>query len=232
MRHPLYCAWALIVSTFLLACAWRPPPPRTLYSATTHSPVPSTPVAPASITTPLYLFRLNPHRSQVIYRAREKWLKEDVLQIVLGRTQEISGRIWLDLDQPSKSRLEPIAVNLDALHSDDVERDAKVRQEYLDTPRYPLAIFTTTALVGLPERYQPGDTIRFEAIGTLLVRGINRPQMFEITTQLSDDAKLLRGTASTQFPMSDFDIVPPSKVGVTVVDDELRVEFEFVAERE
>ena len=142
-------AFACLLSATLMSCALRPtspivsaiptpdgpeltsPEPR--ITAIEKPPQPKLEVEPES----QHAFHINASQSKVTYRAREKWIKEDVLDIVLGGTQQISGVIWLKPAQPRNAQLGPMTVNLYSMRSDDQERDEKVRHRRAQIARGP-----------------------------------------------------------------------------------------------
>jgi polyisoprenoid-binding protein YceI len=193
-----------------------PPPPRTA----------AKPAPPAQLQT----FRILPQLSRASYTAHEKWLKPEVsLETVIGYTSQVSGEIRLDPQRPASAIVGLIHVSLLKLTTDDEERDVRVQELYIETHRFPLAVFTPTQSVGLPEVYAVGSPIRFSLHGELNIRSRVRPVAFGVVANLSGD--VLTGTAETMIRMSDFGIPPPSKRGLSVVQDEMTVRLTFVATR-
>jgi len=172
-------------------------------------------------------FRIIANESKVSYLVRERWLKEEWEETVIGSTSLISGDITLDPALPATARVSPIFVNVVSFGTGDPDRDILVRSKYLESILFPVAVFTPTQWGPLPRQYRMSQTLVFTMSGPLTLRNITRTVMFEVRARLSGNK--LAGTATAPLRMTDFDIKPPSKVGISVVADELIVRVEFVA---
>jgi polyisoprenoid-binding protein YceI len=196
-------------------------------------PAPTPAIAPSqlptstSIAAPRVVLHLVPGESRASYAVRERWLRDDVTVTVYAATQIVSGTIALDPLQPATAQLDAVHVNLFAIQSDDAERDREVRYDYLQADAFPDARFVPTAINGLPESYELGNELGFVIEGDLTVRDITRPVTFDVSAHF--DGQKLSGVAKGGFKLSDFGITPPSKVGITVVEDYVVAELKFVA---
>jgi polyisoprenoid-binding protein YceI len=208
----------LFVALTLIGCA--APPPRV-----TPAPMPA--IAPSPTAAPSLVLHLVPGESRASYAVRERWLRDDVTVTVYAATQIVSGTIALDPLQPATAQLNGVRVNLFAIQSDDAERDQEVRYDYLQADTFPDARFVPKAINGLPESYVLGNELGFVIEGDLTVRDITRPVVFDISARF--DGQKLSGVAKGGFKLTDFGITPPSKVGITVVEDYVVAELKFVA---
>jgi len=173
------------------------------------------------------VLHLVPGESRASYAVRERWLRDDVTVTVYAATQIVSGTIALDPRQPATAQLDGVRVNLFAIQSDDAERDNEVRYDYLQADDFPDARFAPRAITGLPESYMLGNELGFVIEGDLTVRDITRLVTFDVSARF--DGQKLSGVAKGGFKLSDFGITPPSKVGITVVEDYVVAELKFVA---
>jgi polyisoprenoid-binding protein YceI len=74
-----------------------------------------------------------------------------------------------------------------------------------------------------------GETYTFQLVGDLTVTGITRPVTFDVMVTATSEARIV-GTATTDFLYTDFELFIPDAPAVDTVDDEVRLELEFVAE--
>ena len=65
--------------------------------------------------------------------------------------------------------------------------------------------------------------------GSLKIRDVTRPVTFATTLKL--EGTTLNGVAVTQIRMTDFGFDPPSILGVLRAENDVRLEFRFVARR-
>ena len=92
-----------------------------------------------------------------------------------------------------------------------------------------MAVFTPTAIQGLPEVYTPGRNIAVQITGNLKIREATRPTTFTGTLRLDGDT--LTGVATTTIRMTDFGFDPPSILGILKAENEAKLELHFVARR-
>jgi len=172
-------------------------------------------------------FRIDPAQSEVRYEVGETFFSENNrFAVAIGRTSGISGDILVDLDQPAASRLGEIVIDVSQFTSDESRRDNYIRRSGLESARFPLARFTTTALEGLPAAIASGEDVTFTIRGELTVKEITRPVTWQATIRWEGDE--LIGTAETEILMSDFG-VGPIRIPFLATEDEVRLVFEFVA---
>lgn len=192
------------------------------------SPVVASSVDPNSACGAKREYVIIPAESRVSFFATEHWLKpEKVTDIVIGTTGLVTGSVTVDPIPPTSVRMSPIEVNLRDLTTHDRDLDASLRSSYLQANIHPIATFTTQKVVGLPERCSEGTEIKFQVEGELSIRKVSKQVRFDVVVQLDGDRLL--GTASTQVRMTMFGISPPSKIGISTVENEVTIECEFTA---
>jgi polyisoprenoid-binding protein YceI len=192
-------------------------------------PVPST-AAAASGTPPSgpQRFVIIPAESQVSYRVAETLFNQgNRLNIAMGTTNVIKGEITIDRARPANSRIGTITVDISQFRSDSARRDNMIRQNWLESSRFPTAEFTPTEIRGLPEAYQDGREVPLQVVGNLKVRNAVKPTIFAVTVKL--DGGTLTGTATATVLMTDFGFDPPSILGILKAENEARLELRFVA---
>jgi polyisoprenoid-binding protein YceI len=149
---------------------------------------------------------------------------------VIGVTNQVAGQIQIDADDLAATRLGTVQVNARTLTTDNESRNRAIKNRILFTDQFEFISFTPTELAGLPQSVSAGEAFRFQITGDLTVRDVTRPVTFEAeVTPIS--ATELRGSAFTTILYKDYGIQIPSVPSVAGVDEEVRLEIDFVARR-
>ena len=172
------------------------------------------------------VYRIDPTQSAMTYGVDEKIVGETAHHAT-GSTNGIAGDIALDSTDPSTSRVGPIVVNVEQLHSDNNLRDAQIRQRYLESATYPLTTFTTTGLAGLPAHIVDGQTYHFTMTGDLKVRTATAPVTWQVVGKV--DKGQLDATATTTVKMSTFAVGPINLAGLVSTGDAVSLSFKLHA---
>ena len=185
--------------------------------------------SPTAITSPnSERFVVVPAESQVIYRAGEVFFgQNNRFNVAVGTTNAIQGEVWIDRADPRRSRIGTITVNISTFKSDQDGRDNAIRTRWLESARFPTAEFTPTAVHGLPDTYIPGREAHIGIVGNLRIREATKPVTFDATLKL--DGNELRGAAKTTILMTDFGFTPPSLLGILKAQNQVNLEFRFIA---
>lgn len=147
---------------------------------------------------------------------------------VVGATDQVAGEIAIDLDDPSKSQVGAIVVNARTLTTDNDFRNRAIKNRILSTDNYEFVTFTPTEIVGLPVTIPVGESFAFQMVGDLTVRDVTAQVTFDVTVTPISETQL-EGVASTTILYGDFNLTIPEVPSVAGVDDEVRLEIEFVA---
>jgi len=115
------------------------------------------------------------------------------------------------------------------LATDNDCRNRAIKNRILLTDNHEFVTFTPTDVVGLPATGAQGETYSFQIVGDLTVTDITRPVTFDVVVTATSETRI-EGTASTAFLYTDFGLFIPDAPAVDTVDDEVRLELEFVAE--
>lgn len=150
---------------------------------------------------------------------------------VVGSTQEIEGRLQLNLDDLSSALGENIfTVRVNTFTTDQNDRDQWIRRDGPRFNNFPVATFVATAIEGAPGEYFEGEEVSFKLIGDLTIRNITRPTTFDVTAKINGDT--LTGVATARMLMSDFGIDPPNFINTLTVADEFGIEVQITAREE
>lgn len=193
--------------------------------------------APAAAGGGQRTFAIDPANTVVSYEVDEEFLSGalDMLGIAagltktVGRTSEVEGALTLNFDSPTP-QLEAgtFTVDISTLTSDQRRRDGRIRDEWLQSSRYPLATFTATEILNAPDTYSDGEEAAFQVAGDLTIREVTNPVTFDVTATLNGDA--ISGVATTSFLMSTFGVEPPAMANLLTVGDNTVIRIEFVAQ--
>ena len=185
------------------------------------------PSANSAATSSTIGFRLVPAASHVSYSVDEVFIEENNrFFTAVGKTAGVSGEILLHNAHPNPSRVRNISVDLRTLTSDSERRDRAIRERFLESRRYPYARVDSAIITGLPGHLTPGRAFAFQLTGALNVHNVTRPTTWRGEATLSGDT--LRGKATTQVRMSQFDIEVPRFLWLRVADA-VKLEITFVA---
>lgn len=182
--------------------------------------------APAAPASAAKLYRIDAAQSEVRYEVGETFFQDNRFATAIGRTRGVAGDILINAAEPAKSQIGDIVIDISQFKSDESRRDNFIRNNGLESARYPQATFKTTAIEGLPAAVNVGDEVSFTMTGDLTVKQTTKPVTWQVTLQLTDQG--LTGSASTQIKMSDF-AVGPIKLAFLQTEDDVKLFFDFVA---
>jgi polyisoprenoid-binding protein YceI len=180
-------------------------------------------------------FVVVPEESQASYIVDEEFLSEALSKlgieagktVVVGTTPGVSGEIQLNLEGAEPVESAQFSVDMTGLQTDQDRRDNWLKDNAIETSRFPAATFTATSVTGLPESINEGEEISFELTGDLMVRDVTKSVTFAVTAVLQGDT--LEGPAVLPLKISDFGIAPPDFANTLTVADEFRIEVVLTA---
>jgi len=179
-------------------------------------------------------FRIVPDESKAAYvvdeelfaGAASKYGLEIGKTKVIGESQDLDGLFQIDL---TNSAIGPnrFAVYLPTLRTDQVLRDGWIRENALESDRFPLAVFVATKVNQGPPDYQEGEETSFQLEGDLTLRGITLSATWDVSASL--EGSTISGTMQTGLRMTDLGFDPPNFANTLTVNDEFTILIEFVA---
>jgi polyisoprenoid-binding protein YceI len=108
------------------------------------------------------------------------------------------------------------------------EMQRQMREEVLETARYPEIVFAST---GISAEKVMGSQYRAQITGNLSMHGVTRPCVIEAQVIAGEDT--LRASGEFFLSQRDFNIKPVSAVGGTIkLKDQLKFSFDIVAYRQ
>jgi len=173
------------------------------------------------------VFRIDPQQSEVRYQVDEFLLQDNQFGTPIGRTNAVDGFIVVDPDEPVRSRVCEVVINVSQLETDTERRDRIVRVRYLNTIDYPEAYFEPTRLLDFPDNAPQGEPFDFRMRGDMTIKGQTRTEIWNVTTTFDDDQ--ISGIAETVILMSNYNVGPVNIAGFVESSDDVTLTFEFVA---
>jgi len=208
-----------IVTPFTPTLTTQVVPPTSVNAA------PSDPSAPSASGDAPMRFTLVPEGSEARYRVREQLARLSFPSDAVGATKAISGQIVVNPDGTILSEKSKIVVDLTTLRSDENRRDNYIKNNTLQTSRFPTAEFVPREIRGLSSPLPASGEGTFQLIGDLTLHGVTRPVTWEVTARL--DGQTLTGSATTSFTFADFNLTVPQVFVVLSVDETIRLEVDF-----
>ncbi len=163
------------------------------------------------------------------YRIREQLANRDLPNDAIGATSNVSGTLTAASDGTIMADLSSFVIDLRSLASDSSRRDGFVRNNILQSDRFPNAIFVPTAAQGLPSPLPESGQGTFELSGDLTIRDVTRPVVWQVT--LTRNGNQISGTAATSFTFKDFNLTQPRVPVVLSVQDLIKLELDFQMEQ-
>jgi polyisoprenoid-binding protein YceI len=180
-------------------------------------------------------FAIDPAASQASYTVDEEFFSGAVERLgktlgfftAIGVTDQVEGELSLIFDpSPLLSRGE-FRVDISALTSDDQRRDNRIREQHLESLRFPITTFKPTAIENFPGDYTEGQPVTFDVSGEMTIRNVTQPMTFAVTATL--DGSTLSGTATGTLLMTDYGFDPPEIPNFMTAENEVLVTIDFTA---
>ena len=187
--------------------------------------IPAQAAAPAASSDPVVL--------QIVQEESEvRFIIDEVLngapKTVVGTTNQVAGQIEVDPQDPTRSRVGVIQVNARTLSTDSDMRNRAIANRILSTSQYEFVTFTPTRLEGLPQTGAVGQSYTFQVVGDLTRRDVTREVTFDMTVNPISESRL-EGSGNTTIRYADYGLTIPQVRQVASVDEEVRIELDFVA---
>lgn len=180
--------------------------------------------APAAVAETI--FQIVPEESEVRFVIDEVLNNAPVT--VVGATNQVAGQIAVNTADPSQSRVGTIQINARTLATDNDFRNRAIANRILTTDQFEFITFEPTSLNGLPTTAAIGESYSFQMTGNLTIRDVTREVTFDVTLTPSSSDRL-EGIAVSTVRYPDFSLAIPSVPQVASVEEDVRLELEFVA---
>jgi polyisoprenoid-binding protein YceI len=185
-------------------------------------------VAGTSQPTGITIYTIVPEDSEV------RFILDELLRgqptTVIGATNQVSGEIAVDFTQPGDAKVGTIMVNARTLTTDNDFRNRAINNEILKTRDYEFITFTPTLISGFPVNPSLGEALNFQISGDLTIRDITQEVTFDVQVTAESETRMV-GSAAAVVARDDFGLEIPSVPQVADVDENVRLEIDFIAER-
>jgi polyisoprenoid-binding protein YceI len=190
----------------------------------------STSVAsPATVSGSTKTFRIVPAQSEASYDVQEQFLNQPLPSRAVGKTSTISGDFQLGTSGSTPQlQSNRFTVDLRTLESDQRRRDQFIREQWLESNRYPNAEFVATSIEQAPAQVVDGQPVSVKISGNMTIHDTTKPVTFD--TQATVNGNTITGTATTFLLMRDFGFDPPEVLGVLKVQDGVNLTVRFTAQ--
>ena len=198
-------------------------PSPTAIAAATPSPTVAATVSAAGPWT----FTVDPS-SKVTVRVREVLARVQLPGDAVLTATGVRGSFTLNADgtfAPSSK----ITADLTTLRSDQSQRDEFIKDNTVQTRRFPTAEFVPTKTSGLPLPLSLSGDLAFAMTGNMTVHGITKEVTFEVKATRSGAKLSATATAAPTWKFGDFGMTIPRVATVLSIQDEIRVDVTLVA---
>lgn len=149
---------------------------------------------------------------------------------VVGKTNQVTGQIQVNLKDPSQSKVGQIRVDLSTLATDNDLRNRALQTRILEADQQAnqFAVFVPKSLKGLPSSVSVGQQVSFQITGDLTIHQVKRSVTFDAKVTLTSNSELT-GQAQTTVSYKDFNLAIPNVPSVTGVPDNVQLALTFTA---
>lgn len=150
---------------------------------------------------------------------------------VVGTTNEVAGQLRFGPADLSTAEVSEILINARTFQTDSSSRDRAIRGPIVlnsASDEFELITFAPTAIEGLPESVEPGESISFTITGDLMIKGTTNEETFDVEATWDGEGQVT-GTATTNVDRTDYGVEIPDVPTVADVSEEVLLALEFVA---
>ena len=161
------------------------------------------------------------------YRVTEQLARLPSPIEAIGYTESITGGLYINSDGiPNANSV--INIDLSSLKSDESKRDNYLRNNSLETNKFPEAIFEIKEIKGFDIdsllNLQKNE-FQMQLIGDLTVHGVTKTKTWDINA--TSELGKLKGKGTLSFPFSDFNMDIPKLFFIVSVEDNITLELDF-----
>lgn len=129
-----------------------------------------------------------------------------------GKTHQMQGTLSLDPGAVGDSITVHLEVDLASLDTGMSKRNKHMRENHLETAKYPKAVFDGAAVLSpAGARLEPGKSVPFQIEGTFTIHGVSRRLRCDATATYATQGKAASIVFSAAFPVTlgDYSIKRP-----------------------
>ena len=153
-----------------------------------------------------------------------RWVSE---KDVSGETKLVEGKIIISSEGKLIAKGSKFVVNVKSLKSDESKRDNYIRNNALESNKFPEAIFEINIMEGLNGPLPTSGEINLRLIGDMTIHGVTKEITWTLLANIENED--IKGIAKTSIDFDTFDIKKPSLPFILTLDDTLLLELDFIA---
>ena len=153
-----------------------------------------------------------------------RWVSE---KDVSGETQLVEGKIIISSEGKLIAKGSRFVVNVKSLKSDESKRDNYIKNNALESNKFPEAIFEINMMEGLNGPLPTSGEVNLTLIGDMTIHGVTKEISWTLLANIENE--YIKGIAKTSIEFDTFDIRKPSLPFILTLDDTLRLELDFIA---
>ena len=173
------------------------------------------------------VFKIVPSLSQARFFVDEI-LREEPFTVI-GETNSIFGSVDIDFDFPKRSSMGRVMIESNSFITDSNSRNRAIRNRILESNTYPSVSFQATRIDGIPEKatFYPGQKYELKISGELTIKDKTLFETFDAVLEIIDFSTI-RGFATVDALWADYGVNVPQPPFVQLIEDSIRLEFEFI----
>jgi polyisoprenoid-binding protein YceI len=216
---------AAVVALLVAACGGASAPSP---APTTPSPVPvsATPAGTGSTTGP-WTFAVE-STSKTTVRVREVLAQVRAPGDAVLSGTGVKGSFTVGTDG-AFSTGSKITADLTTLRSDQSQRDVFIKDNTLQTRRFPTAEFIPDTAGGLTLPLPASGEFTFTLSGRMTIHGVTKIVTFDLTARRDGARLTATARANPSWKFADFGMQQPRVASVLSIEDDIRVEIALVA---
>jgi polyisoprenoid-binding protein YceI len=141
----------------------------------------------------------------------------------VGRTSGVTGSLEFDGDAITSVE---VTADLTTLASDKTMRDGQLRNQAIETSKFPTATFVLTSPIQISDLPADGETVTQTITGELTLHGVTNEIEVEVQGVLQNGQLVVVGSTEIQF--ADYDIAEPTSMSVVSIEDHGTMELQLV----
>jgi polyisoprenoid-binding protein YceI len=160
------------------------------------------------------------------YRVTEKLVADVVQSTATGRTNNVTATMTINGTTISDVT---VTADLRSLKSDNDLRDGRIRDQGIESNRFPQAKFVLTTPIALSALPAAGQTIKVDAAADFTLHGVTKKVTIPLEARWDGKAVQVVGTLPVVF--GDYNITAPDSTFVASVDDHAEMELKLFFEK-
>ena len=145
----------------------------------------------------------------------------------VGRTTALQGSLTFDGNAITATS---VTADVSKLASDKDMRDQQLKQQALESSKYPTATFALTSPISIADIPENGETVIQTITGKLTLHGVTRDVTMQVQGVLDGSQLIVVG--STNIAFADYNIAQPKSMAVLSIEDHGTLELQLVFARQ